>query len=384
MLLYQEALPVADTTDFFAHFSVLPDPRMERTKKHKLLEILFIALCTMLCGGETFTDMQAFGEAKEEWLRRRLELPHGIPSHDTFGRVFAEIDPQAFGECFARWSAALHAVTQGEVIALDGKTLRHSFDTATGQSALHLVSAWASENGVSLGQLKVEGKSNEITALPALLKLLDVTGQVVTMDAMGCQKELAKQIVEQGGDYVLGLKANQPHLREEVQYFFEEATRLDFHDVPYRYHQTVEKEHGRIETRRCWLVEEVAIQWLAREQQWPGLASLAMVQAERRSGKKVSKETRYFLSSLTGSAARVAGAVRAHWGIETSLHWVLDVTFNEDQSRVRTRHAPENLAALRRLALNLLRKAKAPKASVRASLKRAGWDLSFLETILVG
>jgi predicted transposase YbfD/YdcC len=366
---------VADTTDFFAHFSVLPDPRMERTKKHKLLEILFIALCTMLCGGETFTDMQAFGEAKEEWLRRRLELPHGIPSHDTFGRVFAQLDPQAFGECFAGWSGALHAATQGEVIALDGKTLRHSFDTATGQAALHLVSAWASENGVSLGQLKVEGKSNEITALPALLKLLDVTGQVVTIDAIGCQKELAKQIVAQGGDYVLGLKANQPHLREEVQYFF---------DVPYRYHQTVEKEHGRIETRRCWLVEEVAIQWLAREDQWPGLASIARVEAERRTGEKVSRETRYFLSSLTGSAARLAGAVRAHWGIETSLHWVLDVTFNEDQSRVRTRHAPENLAALRRLALNLVRHAKAPKASVRASLKRAGWDLAFLETILVG
>lgn len=375
---------MAEATDFFTQFSVLPDPRLERTKKHKLLEILFIALCTLLCGGETFTDMEAFGEAKEAWLRTRLELPHGIPSHDTFGRVFSLLDPQAFGECFFRWSAALHEATGGEVIALDGKTLRHSFDTATGQAALHLVSAWASQNGVSLGHLKVESKSNEITALPALLKLLDVRGCVVTIDAMGCQKELAKQIVEQGGDYVLGLKANQPHLQEEVQYFFREAKQLDFHDVPYRYHQTVEKEHGRIETRRCWMVEEVAIQWLAREQQWPGLASIAMIEAERRSGKKVSTETRYFLSSLTGRARQLAEAVRAHWGIETSLHWVLDVTLHEDESRVRKDHAPENLAVLRRLALNLIRKAKAPKASVRASLKRAGWDHAFLETLLVG
>lgn len=375
---------MSDATDFFAHFCVLPDPRIERTKKHKLLEILFIALCTILCGGETFTDMEAFGEAKEEWLRTRLELPHGIPSHDTFGRVFSLLDPQAFGECFARWSAALHEATKGEVIALDGKTLRHSFDTASGQAALHLVSAWASENGVSLGQLKVDGKSNEISALPALLKLLDVHGCVVTIDAIGCQKELAKQIVNQGGDYVLGLKGNQPHLQEEVRYFFQEARKLEFHDVPYRAHQTVEKEHGRIETRRCWMVEQVAIEWLAREDQWPGLASIAMVESERRIGKKVSTETRYFLSSLTGSARQLAQAVRAHWGIETSLHWVLDVTLNEDQSRVRKNRAPENLAALRRLALNLIRKAKASKASVRASIKRAGWDHSFLEAILVG
>src|SRR5574340_153096 len=357
---------------------------MERTKKHRLLEILFIALCTILCGGESFTDMQAFGEAKEEWLRTRLELPHGIPSHDTFGRVFSLLDPQAFGACFLRWSAALHEATGGEVIALDGKTLRHSFDTASGQAALHLVSAWATENGVSLGQLKVEGHSNEITALPALLKLLDVSGCVVTIDAMGCQKELAKQVVEQGGDYVLGLKANQPHLQDEVQYFFREAQQLGFHDVPYHYHEQVDKGHGRLEIRRCWMVEQVALEWLAREDQWPGLASIAQVEAERRLGKKVSKETRYFLSSLTGSAARLAAAVRAHWGIETSLHWVLDVTLGEDQSRVRRDHAPENLALLRRLALNLIRQAKPPRMSVRASCKRAGWDHSFLEVLLVG
>ncbi len=375
---------MADTGDFIAYFSILPDPRVDRTKKHRLIDILFIAVCTIICGGETFTDMEMFGEAKQEWLRTLLELPHGIPSHDTFGRVFSLLDPQAFGECFLRWSAALHEATKGEVIALDGKTLRHSFDNATGQSALHLVSAWASGNGITLGQLKVEGKSNEITALPALLKLLDVKGCVVTMDAMGCQKDLAKQIVQQQGDYVLCLKGNQSSLHEETKYFFEEARKMEFRDVPYHYRETVEKDHGRIEIRRCWMVEQTAIEWLARDDQWSGLASIAAVEAERRIGKKTTKETRYFISSLTGNVEQLAEAARQHWGIENSLHWVLDVTLNEDQNRIRKDHAPENMALLRRLALNLIKKTKPPKASVRGSIKKAGWDNPFLEAILVG
>jgi predicted transposase YbfD/YdcC len=374
---------MAETTDFFAHFSILPDPRVERTKKHLLIDILFIAVCTIICGGEGFTDMEDFGEAKEAWLRKLLELPHGIPSHDTFRRVFSLLDPQAFGECFLRWTAALHIATKGKVIALDGKTLRHSFDTASGQAALHLVSAWASENGITLGQLKVEGKSNEITALPALLKLLDVKGQVVTMDAMGCQKELAGQIVYQQGDYVLCVKANQGNLRQELEYFFQEAKRMGWRDVPYRYHETVEKDHGRIEIRRCWMVEEVAVEWLAREDQWPGLASIAAIEAERRIGQEVTKETRYFISSLQGSVKGLAEAARQHWGIENSLSWVLDVTMNEDRSRIRKDHAPENMALLRRLALNLVKKAQLPKSSVRRRIKKAGWDNSFLEAILV-
>ena len=375
---------MADSTDFLAHFSILPDPRVERTKKHRLIDVLFIAVCTVICGGEGFTDMELFGEAKQEWLRSLLELPHGIPSHDTFGRVFSLLDPAEFGACFLRWSTALHEATKGEVIALDGKTLRHSFDVASGQAALHLVSAWASENGLALGQLKVDGKSNMITALPALLKLLDVHGCVVTMDAMGCQKELAGQIIQQQGDYVLCLKGNQGSLHEDTRYFFEQAKAMKFHDVPYHYHETVEKDHGRIEIRRCWMVEEAAIEWLARADQWPGLASIAAIEAERRIGKNVTKETRYFISSLTGSAKKLAEAARKHWGIENSLHWVLDVTMNEDRSRIRKDHAPENLALLRRLALNLIKKTKRPKASVRGSIKNAGWDNSFLEAILVG
>jgi predicted transposase YbfD/YdcC len=382
--LFEEDFPMADSPDFVAYFSIIPDPRVERTKKHLLVDMLFIAICTIICGGEDFTDMELFGKAKEGWLRTFLALPHGIPSHDTFGRVFAQVDPQAFGAGFLNWTAALHTATQGEVIALDGKTVRHSFDAATGKGALHLVSAWASKNGLALGQLKVAGKSNEITALPALLRLLEVKGCIVTMDAMGCQKELAGQIVAQGGDYVLGLKGNQGHLHDEVKYFFAEAQRQAFHDLPYDYHETVEKNHGRIETRRCWLVTEAAITWLERQEQWPGLASIAAIEAERRIGARVTKETRYFISSLRGSAKQVAQAAREHWKIENSLHWVLDVTLHEDQSRIRKDHAPENFALLRRLALNLIKKVKPPKASVRGSIKKAGWDNSFLEKILVG
>jgi predicted transposase YbfD/YdcC len=383
LLTLKEGLPVADGKDFFAHFSVLPDPRVDRTKKHRLVDILFIAICTIICGGEGFTDMELFGQAKQQWLRRLLELPHGIPSHDTFGRVFSRLDPEAFGQCFLGWSAALHEATQGEVIALDGKTLRHSFDTAAGQAALHLVSAWASNNGVALGQLKVDGKSNEITALPALLRLLEVKGCTVTMDAMGCQKELAGQIVQQQGDYVLCLKGNQGSLHEETRYFFEEAKAMGWRGLPHRYAQTTEKDHGRIEIRRCWMVEEVAIEWLERKDQWPGLASIAAIEAERRIGTKKTKETRYFISSLRGDVTQLMEAARKHWGIENSLHWVLDVTMNEDRSRIRKDHAPENLALLRRLALNLIRKTKPPKASVRGSIKKAGWDDSFLAAILV-
>jgi predicted transposase YbfD/YdcC len=356
---------------------------MERTKKHRLIDILFIAVCTIICGGEGFVDMELFGRSKEAWLRRYLELPHGIPSHDTFRRVFLLLDPQAFGECLLRWTAALHEATQGEVIALDGKTLGQSFDAATGTPALHVVSAWATKSGLTLAQRKVEADSNEIGALPGLLRLLDLEGKVVTIDAIGCQKELAKQIVEQGGDYILCLKGNQPHLREEVEYFFQEAEALAFHDVPVRQNTRLDKDHGRLEIRRCQMVEEVAIAWLAREEQWPGLASIAQIEAERKTGQKKTKETRYFLSSLTGSARRLAEAVRAHWSIENCQHHVLDVSFREDASRIRKDHGPENLAVLRRLALNLVRQAKPPKASVKGSIKKAGWDNSFLEAVLV-
>lgn len=375
---------MAESGDFFVHFSVLPDPRVDRTKKHLLIDILFIGMCTIICGGEGFTDMEEFGEAKEEWLRKYLELPYGIPSHDTFRRVFSSLDPKAFSECFTRWSQALHDATGGEVIALDGKTIRHSFDTATGQPAIHVVSAWASENGLALGQVKVDKKSNEITAVPKLLEMLDVKGRIITTDAMGCQKDIARRIVEKKGDYVFCLKGNQGNLHDDVKFFFDEARKADFKDVEHRYFETVEKDHGRIEIRRCWVVEEDAIVWLEKGDEWSGLSSIAAIEAERKIRGKTTTETRYFISSLTGSAEKLAGAARSHWGIENSLHWVLDVTLNEDKSRIRKDNAPENLAILRRIALNMVRREQTRKnVSVRRRVKKAGWDNSYLEQVLV-
>ena len=375
---------MSESVDFRIHFSVLPDPRTDRTKKHLLIDILFIAVCTMICGGEGFTDMEDFGEAKAEWLGKYLELPHGIPSHDTFRRVFSILDPQAFGECFTRWSQALHDATNGEVIALDGKTVRHSFDTFSGQPALHMVSAWASEAGLALGQVRVDEKSNEITAIPRLLELIDVKGRIITTDAMGCQRDVAKRVVDKKGDYVFCLKGNQESLHDEVKFFFEECQAANYNEVDHRYFETVEKDHGRIEIRRCWVVEDDAIRWLEREDQWPGLKSIAVIQAERKIRGKTTSETRYFISSLTGSAEKLANAAREHWAIENSLHYVLDVTFNEDKSRIRKDNAPENLVVLRRIALNMVKKEQThKKSSVRGKVKTAGWDNSYLERILV-
>lgn len=375
---------MSESGDFFVHFSVLPDPRIDRTKKHLLIDILFIAVCTMICGGEGFTDMEEFGEAKEEWLRKYLELPYGIPSHDTFRRLFSILDPQAFGECFTRWSQALHDATNGGVIALDGKTVRHSFDTFSGQPALHMVSAWASENGLALGQVRVDKKSNEITAIPRLLEMIDVKGRIITTDAMGCQRDVAKRIIDKKGDYVFCLKGNQGSLHDEVKYFFDECKEANYEDVKHNYFESVEKDHGRIETRRCWVVEEDAIRWLEREDQWPGLRSIAAIESERKIRGKTTTETRYFISSLTGRAQKVVEAAREHWAIENSLHYVLDVTFNEDKSRIRKDNAPENLVVLRRIALNMVKKEQThKKASVRRKVKAAGWDNSYLERILL-
>jgi len=375
---------MSDPTDFKVHFAVLADPRVARTRKHLLLDILFIAICTIACDGEGFTDMELFGRAKEQWLGKYLELPGGIPSHDTFGRVFSIIDPEAFTECFVNWTEAIHTATAGEVVALDGKTVRHSFDTATGKSALHLVSAWATENGLALGQVRVADKSNEITAIPKLLEMIDLKGRIITTDAMGCQRDVAKRIVDKKGDYVLCLKGNHEHLHDEVKYFFDEARAADFNDVDHTYLDSVEKDHGRIEIRRYWVVEDDAIRWLEKQDLWPGLASIAAVESERRIGKKTTFETRYFISSLAGRASEFISATREHWAIENSLHHVLDVTFNEDASRIRKDNAPENLTILRKIVINLVKKQKNTKASVRGRLKRAAWDNSYLETILVG
>ena len=379
--------PLALTTAF----AEVPDPRVERTRWHNLTDILVIALCAVLCGAEAFTDMEDWGHAKEAWLRERLALPHGIPSHDTFNRVFARLDPDAFTTCFLRWVEALRQPTQGQIVALDGKTLRHSFDRAGGRGAIHVVSAWAAANRLVLGQVKVDEKSNEITALPALLALLDVQGCIVTIDAMGCQKEIAAQIVAQQGDYVLALKGNQGTLFEDVQLFLDDVAAGHLPAVACQEHGTFDADHGRQEWRHAWVTDEGA--WLRERhgpETWAGLTSIGMVEARRRNGgpgTPFTVERRYFISSLgadtTEAAARFATAVRGHWGIENSVHWVLDIAFREDDCRVRTDHAPQNLATLRHLALNLLRRDRTAKRGIKNRRLKAGWDERYLEQLLI-
>ena len=371
-------------------FADLPDPRVERTRWHTLTDILVIALCAVLCGAETFTDMEDWGHAKEAWLRKRLALPNGIPSHDTFNRVFARLDPEAFTACFLRWVEALREPTQGQVVALDGKTLRHSFDRAGGRGPIHVVSAWAAANRLVLGQVKVDAKSNEITALPALLDLLDVRGCIVTIDAMGCQKEIAAQIVAQKADYVLALKGNQGTLFEDVKLCLDDVAAGHLPAMACQEHRTFDADHGRQEWRHYWVTGDV--DWLRERhgpETWVGLTSIGMVETRRRAGgpgTPLTVERRYYISSLTAadakSAVQFAAAVRGHWRIENQVHWVLDIAFREDDCRVRTDHAPQNLATLRHLALNLLRRDQTTKRGIKNRRLKAGWDEGYLERLL--
>lgn len=365
------------------HFNDLEDPRMERSKHHQLLDIIAIAICGVICGADSWVDLELFGRSKEEWLKRFLSLPNGIPSHDTFGRVFALLDPAKFAQCFTSWVKAVSQLTQGQVIAIDGKALRRSHDRANGKSAIHMVSAWASANHLVLGQLKVDDKSNEITAIPELLEVLELSGCIVTIDAMGCQKDIARQIVEQGADYVLALKENQGQLYREVTDTFKSGLGSAFEGLQHDFYQTVGKGHGRIETRQCWVVSEPEVlEYLNEKGAWAGLSSVAMVRSKRVVGDEESVESRYYLSSLQGEARQLLEATRTHWEIENCVHWVLDIAFNEDDSRVRQGHAPQNLAVVRHLALNLLKMEQTSKGGVKARRKRAGWDEDYLLKVL--
>ena len=367
----------------------IADPRVDRTKDHDLIDILVIAVCALLCAAESFNDMEDFGKAKQDWFKTFLNLRNGIPSHDTFNRVFAALDPKQFLDCFLKWTQSLRQAVAQEIVALDGKALRRALNQK--QSPKYVVSAWAESNNLVLGQLKVDDKSNEITAVPQLLRVLELSGCIVTLDAMGCQKKIAKEIIEADADYVLALKGNQEIVHEEVKSFLN-AT-LEEKKAPrpkgapvskavatLQGMETVEKDHGRIETRRYYQSDE--LDWFADRPKWEGLRTVGMVESIREVDDKTTVERRYYLSSLKLDVETFARAVRGHWGVENKLHWVMDVCFREDQSRARTGYAAENLATLRRLALNLLKREKTKKRGIRGKQLNASWDHAYLLKLL--
>jgi len=362
------------------YFGDMPDPRVTGRCDHKLIDIIIVAICAVLSGAETWDEVELFGEEREGWLKQFLELPNGIPSHDTFRRVFSLLDARVFQERFIGWVEQTFQVKREQVIAIDGKSVRGS--QGQGKGCLHLVSAWATAEGVALGQRKVEAGENEIVAIPDLLADLYLKGSIVTIDAIGCQTEIAAHIIAQRADYVLALKTNQPKLHQDVVDWFAWAQERDFRDVEHTYTQTVNKGHGRIEIRQCWALSDPrALEVLGHHEGWRKLTSLVMVQRERRHGDRSQTETAYFISSLPPDADRLLRAVRHHWRIENTLHWVLDVIFHEDDARLRIGHGAENFAILRRMVLNLLRRHPA-KLSLKRKRFKAALDTDFLFELL--
>jgi predicted transposase YbfD/YdcC len=364
------------------HFADLTDPRIDRSRLHELLDIVAIAICAVVAGADSWDDIEDFGNAKIDWLGTFLDLPNGIPSHDTFRRLFERLDPAEFQKGFLGWIEALHEATERQVIAIDGKSLRRSFDRAKGKSALHLVHAWATANHLLLGQVAVDQKSNEITAIPVLLKMLSISGAIVTIDAMGCQKEIARTIRGREADYILALKANHERLFEQVVAFWDRACARLMKGPDIGYDREWSEGHGRTEARRCWATSD--LDWLEGREEWKDLKSVVFIESERFIGKSLSVETRYYLSSLPNDAKLLNAAVRSHWGVENSLHWVLDVTFDEDRSRIKKENAPENFGLLRRLALCLLKKESSSKRSIKGKRLRASWDEGYLQRVLCG
>ena len=366
------------TASIIQHFSSIPDPRIERGKRHELITIFFIAICAVICGANDWVAIEAYGKAKKAWFDKVLNLENGIPSHDTFNNVFGVIDTELFSECFSRWMADIATLSVGEVIAIDGKCLRRSLDTASKKAAIYMVSAWANTNQLVLGQQKVADKSNEITAIPKLLNQLDITGAVITMDAMGCQTKIAQQIVDKKGDYLLSLKGNQGTLHEDVKLYFDSQQ-----TCPEVGHEDYDGGHGRFEKRTVFASSD--IDWLKKSHpQWAGLTSIIAVTAERETKKKMTCETRYFISSLDATnPKRLGQIVRAHWGIENNLHWVLDYAFEEDNQRTRLGNSAANMAILRHIALNLIKSDKKAKIGIKNRRLKAGWDDDYLLQIIL-
>ena len=373
----------ADLEGLLDAFKDLPDPRSERNQEHALMSIVLIAICGAISGADNWVDIEAYGKAKEDWLETLVALPNGIPSHDTFGRVFRFMNPEAFQERFLGWVRQLGPLTAGEIVAMDGKQMRGAKDIPAGKEGLYMVSAWAVEQGIVLGQRKVDDKSNEITAIPELLDVLALEGCVVTIDALGCQTEIAEKIVKAQADYVLAVKGNQGTLSEDIDDLFAGFEQAHWQDVSHDYYKSANKDHARLEIRECWVVSEPHyLAYLRRFPDWKDLRSLIKVVSQRQLNGQTTTKTRYFISSLNTTARRCLAICRDHWHIENSLHWVLDVAFDQDHNRVHKDHAPQNLAVLQHIALILVKQENSTRASVKTKRLRAGWDNSYLWKIL--
>ena len=369
-------------TTISEHFSAIKDPRLERTKLHQLIDIITITICAVISGAESWDDIEYFGECKYKWFKSFLRLPNGIPSHDTFNRVFARINPQELEKCFSDWVNSISNLLPGEQIAIDGKTLRHSYDHNSEQKAIVMVSAFARESGLVLAQRKVSKKSNEITAVPELLKVLELSGAIVTLDAMGCQTKIVNQIVNQEADYLITLKKNQPGLYERVEDLFQLALSDNKNEHFSSNYSVYESGHGRTEQRHYHVLNDIR-ELVDSSKKWSNFNSAIRVEYSRQlKNGTIKQENRYFITSLSQDAEQLAKYIRGHWSIENQLHWILDVDFNEDNSRIRKENAPENLAVIRHIALNILKQDKNIKGSIKGKRKCAGWDNSYLVKLL--
>ena len=364
------------------HFSTLPDPRIHVNKnEHKLIDIIVIAVCAVICGADNWTEIEEYGNAKKDWFATFLELPNGIPSHDTFNRLFSFIRPEEFQRCFSGWIQAAVKATRGQVVAIDGKTLRRSYDKKSNKAAIHMVSAWASVSRLVLGQIKTEEKSNEITAIPELLNLLELEGCIVTIDAMGCQKKITKKIIAGGGDYAIAVKGSQPSLYQAIDDLFGSASVEKLDSSEFDFYRSENTDHGRHEIRWCLMTDN--LEKIPMCSEWEGLRTVGIVVSDVTENGKTTTACRYYISSLEKKAELLAESVREHWGIENSVHRVLDAAFREDDSRLRKGHGPENFAVLRHIALNLL-KQEGGKLGIKAKRLKAGWDNNFLSNVLAG